>query len=105
METQEQNRCHLTVTGVGSDGMPMTFLQSVRVDGIRQVARAEPFTIYVYKELELGVELKLGLEFIGHYNEPNLGLVYEYSGNEDGFHALEYNPQNGLWVERRNTLT
>lgn len=67
-ETQEQNRCRLTVTVVSSDGTPMTFLQSVRVDGTRQVARAEPFPIHVYEDLELGVELKLGLEFIGHCN-------------------------------------
>lgn len=39
VETQEQNRCRLTVTGVSSDGTPMKFLQSVRVDGTRQVAR------------------------------------------------------------------
>ena len=39
----------------------------------------------------------MGFEFIGHYNEPNLELVYElYSRNEEGSYALEYNPQNGL---------
>ncbi|KAJ5516276.1 silent information regulator family protein [Penicillium freii] len=70
------------VTGVGSDGTPMTFLQSVRVDGTGQVARAEPFDNHVYEELELGVELKPGLEFIGHYNEPNLELVNESSGTK-----------------------
>lgn len=39
----------------------------------------------------MSVELKFGLEFIGHYNDPNLELVYEYSGNEEGFYALKYN--------------
>jgi mono-ADP-ribosyltransferase sirtuin 6 len=100
VETQDGDRHRVTVTGVDSDGTPMTFLQSVRLEGTRRVARVEPFIIHVREGLELGAELKLDLEFMGHYNEPNLELVHEYSGNE-AFYVLEYNPHNGVWVVSR----
>lgn len=106
VETQEQDRHRITVTRVNSDRTPITFLQSVRLEGTRRITRAEPFTIHVRELLEFGTELKLELEFMGHYNEPNLELVHEYGGTEEGLYILEYNPQNRVWVvERRNSLT
>lgn len=105
VETQE-DRHRIMLTGVESDGTPMTFLQSVRLEGTRRVVRAEPFTIQVRDVLEPGAELKLELEFMGHYNEPNLELVHLYRGSEKGFYLLEYNPLNGAWVvERRASFS
>jgi NAD-dependent protein deacetylases, SIR2 family len=101
VETQEDDRHRVTVTGVDSDGTPVTFLQSVRLEGSRRVARTEPYVIHVRESLRPGAQLKLDLEFMGHYNEPNLEIVHDYNGNEDGLYILEYNPQNGAWVTRR----
>lgn len=101
VETQE-DRHRITLTGVESDGTPMTFLQSVRLEGTRRSVRAEPFTIHVREALEPGAELKLELEFMGHYNEPNLELAHHYSGSEQGLYLLEYNPLNGAWVVERS---
>ncbi|KAJ5329640.1 hypothetical protein N7452_010030 [Penicillium brevicompactum] len=105
VETQD-DRHRMTLTGVESDGTPMTFLQSVRLEGTRRVVRAEPFTIQVRDALEPGAELKFELEFMGHYNEPNLELVHPYNGSGKGFYLLEYNPLNGAWVvERRASFS
>lgn len=105
VETQD-DRHRITLTGVESDGTPMTFLQSVRLEGTRRVVRAEPFTIQVRDALEPGAELKFELEFMGHYNEPNLELVHPYNGSGKGFYLLEYNPLNGaLVVERRASFS
>ncbi|KAJ5604205.1 hypothetical protein N7537_007161 [Penicillium hordei] len=101
VETQEDDRHRVTVTGVDSDGTPVTFLQSVRLEGSRRVVRTEPYVIHVRESLRPGAQLKLDLEFMGHYNEPNLEIVHDYNGNEDGLYILEYNPQNGAWVTRR----
>ncbi|KAJ5200720.1 hypothetical protein N7491_008474 [Penicillium cf. griseofulvum] len=101
VETQEEDRHRVTVTGIDSDGTPVTFLQSVRLEGGRRVAREEPYVIHLRESLQPGAQLKLELEFMGHYNEPNLELVHDYNGDEPGLYILEYNPQNRAWVIRR----
>lgn len=105
VETQEEDRHRVTCTGVDTDGTPMTFLQSVRLEGSRRVARAEPFVILVRESLRPGSPLKLDLEFMGHYDEPNLELVHDYNGEEEVLYALEFNLQSGKWsVERQEDI-
>lgn len=104
VETQEDDRHKVEVTGVDSDGTPVTFLQSVRLEGSRRVARAEPYIIHVRDAVKPGAKLTFDLEFMGHYNEPNLELVHSYNGNEEVLYLLEYDPQTGEWtIERQET--
>jgi mono-ADP-ribosyltransferase sirtuin 6 len=105
VESQEEDRHKVTATGVDCDGTPHNFLKSVRLEGSRRVARAEPFTIHVRDVLQPGAQLKLELEFMGHYNEPNLELAYQVEGEEEALYLLEYNPQTGEWAaERQKSL-
>lgn len=101
VETHEEDRHRVTATGVDSDGTPVSFLQSVKLEGSRRIARAEPFVIHVRDTLQPGMQLKLGLEFMGHYNEPNLELAHDYNGSEEITYLLEFNPQNGRWGIKR----
>lgn len=49
--------------------------------------------------------MRFELEFMGHYNEPNLELVHPYSENEELLYLLEYDHQTGQWpTERQETL-
>lgn len=104
-ETLEEDRHRITVTGVDSDGTPVTFLESVKLEGSRRIARSEPFIIQVRESLQPSAQLKFELEFMGHYNEPNLELVHSYNGDEETLYILKYNPQNGEWTtERQDSL-
>ncbi|ORY58116.1 DHS-like NAD/FAD-binding domain-containing protein [Pseudomassariella vexata] len=99
VESKGDKRHQLTVSGVDVDDTPVTFLHSVKLEGNRRVARSEPFVINIRDKLAAGVVLKLELEFMGHYGEPNLEIDYGVGG-EDGSQAwyrLEYNPQTGAW--------
>ncbi|KAI8963291.1 DHS-like NAD/FAD-binding domain-containing protein [Daldinia sp. FL1419] len=104
METTGNERHHLKICGVDVDGTPATFLRSVKLEQYsRRPARTEPFTISFRSDLEPGAELKLELEFIGNYGEPNLEIVYEYTGEVGAgtLYLLEYNPQSGEWKTER----
>jgi mono-ADP-ribosyltransferase sirtuin 6 len=101
VETQQEDRHRVTATGVDSDGTPASFLQSVRLEGSRRVAREEPFTMHVREVLQPGSQVKLELEFMGHYNEPNLDLVHNYNGEEEVLYILSFNLQNGQWTTER----
>ena len=99
LETKEE-RCTLVVRGVDVDGTtPASFLRSVKLGYNRRVVRAEPFVINFRGALDPRTELKLELEFMAHYGEPNLDIVYEVrnEGNGQTRYLLEYNPQNGEW--------
>ena len=98
METKEE-RHQLTVRGVDVDGTtPATFLRSVKLEYNRRLARAEPFIINFRGALDSGTELKLELEFMGNYGEPNLEIVYKYDERDTQMkYLLEYDPQNGEW--------
>lgn len=99
--TGQQGRCKVTVSGVDVDGTPVSFLRSVKLVNNRRVLKAEPFVFDLRGDVgERGLEVKLELEFMGHYGEPNLELCH--SVEEDGVGAavvylLEYNPSNGEW--------
>ncbi|CEJ60029.1 hypothetical protein PMG11_08623 [Penicillium brasilianum] len=105
IEMQEEDRRKVEVTGVDSDGTPVTFLQSVRLEGSRRVARTEPYIIHVRDAVQPGSELRFDLEFMGHYNEPNLELVHLNYGNEEALYLLEYDPQTGKWSTERQEIT
>ncbi|KAI0893794.1 DHS-like NAD/FAD-binding domain-containing protein [Annulohypoxylon nitens] len=98
METTDGGREQLRVFGEDVDGTPATFLQSVKLEYNRRVVRSEPFVINFRGDLEPGTELKLELEFMGNYGEPNLEIPYEYvDGNHSQLYLLEYDPQSGEW--------
>jgi mono-ADP-ribosyltransferase sirtuin 6 len=98
LETKD-NRHQLTIRGVDVDGTPVTFLRSVKLEYNRRVARSEPFVINFRGDLDSGTQLKLELEFMGHYGEPNLEIIHEYHNEKDTqtLHLLEYNPHTGEW--------
>ncbi|KAM7200745.1 DHS-like NAD/FAD-binding domain containing protein [Rhypophila sp. PSN 637] len=94
------------VYGLDMDDTPASFLKSVRLEYNRRCITREPFLINFRGGLEedLGMKLRLELEFMGHYGEPNLEIVHDLTGakgkDEDmvrGVYLLEYNPQNGEW--------
>ncbi|KAI1410896.1 DHS-like NAD/FAD-binding domain-containing protein [Hypoxylon sp. FL1857] len=99
MESTEDGRPQLRVSGVDVDGTPVSFVRSVKLEYNRRVARSEPFVINFRGALDQGTELKLELEFMGHYGEPNLDISYEYRGEDDAqtLYFLEYNPHTGEW--------
>lgn len=97
-------RLQLKICGVDEDGTPATFLQSVRLEYNRRHVRAEPFNIGFRGSLDSGTELKLELEFMGHYGEPTLEIVYCYklNGPARRLYLLAYDPTTGQWeVESR----
>lgn len=93
IETQEEGRHKVEVTGADSDGALVTFLQPVRLEGSRRVARAEPYIIHIGDSIQPGADLRFELEFMGHYNEPNLELVHSYREDEEVLYLLEYDPR------------
>lgn len=93
-----QDKPQLTVYGVDVDLTPATFLKSVKLGYNRRLVRSEPFVFNFRTSLESPLELKFELEFMGHYGEPNLDVVFEYNeGNTQAVYLLEYNPQTGEW--------
>ncbi|KAH8651559.1 NAD-dependent deacetylase sirtuin-7 [Tricladium varicosporioides] len=97
-ETKE-GKHQLKVYGVDVDGTPVTFLRSVRLEGNRRGVNSEPATIKLPSPPEQGTEIKLELEFMGHYGEPNLEIIYEHDPERDTetLYLLEYNPKTGEW--------
>ncbi|TGJ80923.1 hypothetical protein E0Z10_g7827 [Xylaria hypoxylon] len=82
METGENERQQLAVRGIDVD------------------VRSEPFTISLRSCPEPGTKMKVELQFMGHYNEPNLEVEYGYEGEGDieSHYLLEYNPSDGEWT-------
>lgn len=101
VETQEAGRLYqLIAAGIDSNGKtPVTFLQSMKLDGTRRGARSEPFALSIREALVSGASLlKLELEFMGHYNEPDLKLTHLYRGDKEVMYLLNYDPQTGKWT-------
>ncbi|KAK7447139.1 NAD-dependent deacetylase sirtuin-7 [Colletotrichum acutatum] len=98
-----EERYQLTARGVDVDGTPASFLQSVKMQGNRRVGRTEPFTISFRGEAVAEAEIKVELEFMGHYGEPVLEIVMEYNGEEklERMYLLEYDPSIGAWKVSR----
>ena len=98
------DRHKLKLYGVDVDGTPLTFLKSVKCEYNRRGVKSEPFLINFKEELELGAKLKLELESMGHYGEPNVEVEFVYTGEEFSkeLYLLEYNPQTGIWRVRKD---
>ncbi|KXH53672.1 NAD-dependent deacetylase sirtuin-7 [Colletotrichum simmondsii] len=99
VEVVGEERYQLTARGVDVDGTPASFLQSVRMQGNRRIARTEPFTIPLRSELAAEAKIMVELEFMGRYGEPVLEIGIEYNGEEKlgRMYLLEYDPSTGAW--------
>ncbi|RMJ16569.1 hypothetical protein CDV36_003720 [Fusarium kuroshium] len=102
-QTDDNDRQSLTLSGVDVDGTPVSYLQSVKLAYNRRVLRSEPFTFTFRTALSPGTDLTFELEFMGHYNEPNLVVDYQVQGGEgkEVFYDLHYDPMTGEWMTMR----
>jgi hypothetical protein len=86
------------VYGVDVDGTHVSFLRYVKLAYKRRLLRSEPFAFNLRGDLDPEVQSKLELEFMGHYGEPNLEIIYNHNdGGAQTLYLLEYNPQTGEW--------
>lgn len=107
-KTSSRGKQGLSIQGIDVDFTPVTFLKSVKSVYNRRPATVEPFLISFRDELVEGTEVRLELEFMGHYGEPNLEVEFVVPEEDEGkegwgnsLYELEYNPQNGEWKVRR----
>ncbi|KAM0281077.1 hypothetical protein ACHAO9_010917 [Fusarium lateritium] len=93
------DRQKVILTGIDEDGTPVTYLKSVKLEYNRRVARAEPFSFTFRETLSDETRLSFVLEFMGHYNEPNLVVDYALPVEEDSgiMYDLRYDPSTGDW--------
>lgn len=91
--------------GIDTDGTPVSFLRSVKLEYNRRVAVSEPFTIAIRGDLDLDVQLKLRLEFTGHYGEPELEINHHYRGVgvAETVYVLELDPLRTQWTVKEET--
>lgn len=82
VDSHDEERHSITLGGVDTDGTPVTFIRSVRMEGNRRTVKTEPFTITHRDSLSVGTILNLEIEFMGHYNGPNLTINHVYSGRD-----------------------
>ncbi|KAL8866493.1 MAG: hypothetical protein Q9174_006274 [Haloplaca sp. 1 TL-2023] len=103
LEYQGDERHRVTVSGLDVDGTPATFLKSIKLSNNRRVARSEPFVIDYRGACGPGTILELELEFMGHYNEPDLRLSHVCSEESEkgSLYLLEYDPLTGQWQTTR----
>jgi mono-ADP-ribosyltransferase sirtuin 6 len=99
MQSQAEDRHQVKVYGIDVDGTPVSFLKSVKLEGSRRAVKTEPFTIGMRETLGFGEDVKVELEFFGHYGEPNLVVRHEYTGEKEGtkVYLLEYDPMTREW--------
>lgn len=99
-QTTPNNQHQFTLGGIDVDSTPVLFLQSVKLDGYRRVARSDPFQFTLRNALVEGEKMEFTLVFMGHYNEPNVTIVHEYAGDVESqtFFDLQYDPQTGSWT-------
>jgi hypothetical protein len=102
MESKGGKTPRLTVYGVDVDNTHVSFLRSVKLEYTRRVLRSEPFVFNFRGDLDPETEMKLELEFMGHYGEPNLEVVHDIRDDRT-LHLLEYNPRNGEWKTSKQT--
>lgn len=90
---------NVLVRGEDVDGTPVSFLRSVKCLNNRRHIRSEPFSIGFRGDLEAGTEIKLELEFMGHYGEPNLEVTFKKGaeGAKEAVYGLEYSHVTRQW--------
>lgn len=105
LQLKAKGGCQLLVAGLDVDGTPATFLQSVQIE--RRILRSEPYIFELRNGLDPGAELKLILQFMGHYNEPNLELMHRYGSDDDleCTYLLGFDPQTGKWSTQREAFS
>jgi mono-ADP-ribosyltransferase sirtuin 6 len=93
------DRQKVMLAGIDDDGTPVTYLKSVKLEYNRRVAKAEPFAFTFRETLSDETRLSFVLEFMGHYNEPNLVVEYTITGEEatETVYDLHYDPSMGEW--------
>ncbi|KAF4957026.1 hypothetical protein FGADI_3440 [Fusarium gaditjirri] len=98
MERDAHDRQVILLTGVDNDGTPVSYLQSVKLEDSRRIVRSEPFSFVFREGLSPGAEVKFSLEFMGHYNEPNVVIDYSVPGEEatETVYDLSYDPDKDL---------
>ena len=104
MEKDTHGRQLIVLTGVDNDGIPVSYLMSVKLENSRRVIRAEPFSFTFRETLEVGDKLEFVLELMGHYDEPNVVVGFEVPG-EDGEEMvfdMHYDPSTGEWITMRS---
>ncbi|EWY81542.1 hypothetical protein FOYG_15775 [Fusarium oxysporum NRRL 32931] len=103
IERDSHARQVIVLTGVDDDGTPVTYLQSVKLEDSRRIVRSEPFSFVFREGLNTGAEVKFALEFMGHYNEPNVVIDYSVPEEEgaETVYDLSYDPGTGEWVIMR----
>ncbi|KAH6886319.1 DHS-like NAD/FAD-binding domain-containing protein [Thelonectria olida] len=101
INSQDDSRHEIIVSGVDIDETPVTFLRSVKLENNRRLVRSEPFNIGFRGDLDAGTEFRFQLEFMGNYGEPILDLVHEYNDETDAqaLYILDYDPQTGEWTQ------
>ncbi|KAJ4127998.1 hypothetical protein NW768_008282 [Fusarium equiseti] len=106
MEKDTHGRQLIVLTGVDNDGIPVSYLMSVKLENSRRVIRAEPFSFTFRERLDAGAELEFVLEFMGHYNEPNLVIAYAVPGEYDveAVFDMHYHPSTQEWITMRSSL-
>lgn len=99
MKSQTSDRHQITVSGVDVDDTPASFLQAVKLEGSRRAMRTEPFVLSLRADLDIGATVKIELEFMGHYSEPNLVVEHQFPGQGGGtsLYLLEYDVWTRSW--------
>ncbi|KAK2592102.1 hypothetical protein QQS21_010208 [Conoideocrella luteorostrata] len=99
VETWENAHQTVTVRGVDAEGMSMTLLKSVKMEGTRRVSKTEPHVFHLRDAASPGYIVQLILEFMGHYGEPDLEISHEIDGAElEAHYAIEFDPYTGSWA-------
>ncbi|KAI9150463.1 NAD-dependent protein deacetylase SRT1 [Paramyrothecium foliicola] len=106
LELDQHGHHQLSATGVDSDGTPVSFLLSVKLPQYRRVAQEEPFVVKLRGDLATGTQITVGLQFMGHYNEPDLALTNLYKGGEvhETMYFLAYDPRDSTWSTRSHDI-
>lgn len=99
LKTTGDERHQLSVHGVDVDGTPVTFLRAVKLINNRRVAQSEPFQFDFRGAVTPETEFTFELEFMGHYGEPNLEVVFTPPDGHQArtLYLMGYNPATGDW--------
>lgn len=103
LEKTSDSRGQLSVSGVDTQGTPMSFLRSIKLKNNRRVAISEPFLISLRNGIDGLSQLDLEMEFMGHYAEPPLEIIHNCNSPDDfeAAYLLEYDPHKVRWQTTR----
>jgi len=85
--------CTIFVRGIDIDGIPVTFCKEVRIAGKKAVFDKD--NIFSVK-VENAEKVKIKLQFMGHYLEPDLEIEYILSDTSTTY-ELNYDPRYRTW--------